>query len=185
MREVLYNIWSMKKRKWIESRPKTNMFRYTLNKHNAEVFTERDVENVLIVEPDARPSLADGFYNDNEGTYVTFKEGWIHSIDDRPAKINRSRDRNHNQELWWYDMGSIQRLDGPCVVWTNTQSHVNSIEDYINFKIDYNIIETSLWCINGTYIKTEQKEIETWLKENDIQWPFNEDQQILFRLRFM
>jgi hypothetical protein len=61
----------------------------------------------------------------------------------------------------WFRHGVEHRDDGPSTVWKNGESHE--------------------WYINGENL-TEI--VEEWLVENEISWPFSEEETMLFKLRF-
>ena len=61
---------------------------------------------------------------------------------------------------WWID-GKRHRLDGPAIEWADG---------------------TKEWCINGQHVT---KEINNWLHENNIQYPFDEDNIVQFKLRWL
>jgi hypothetical protein len=75
--------------------------------------------------------------------------------EDGPAFVNKDR------EEWW-SHGIITREDGPAIIYTGWHEVV--------------------WSINHKNITTEVNE---WIKENNISWPFSTDEEkILFKMRF-
>jgi hypothetical protein len=64
----------------------------------------------------------------------------------------------------WFRHGVEHRDDGPSMVWTQKYKHHHN-----------------QWHINGHDITGE---VEEWLAANNISWPFNEEETVMFKLRF-
>lgn len=62
---------------------------------------------------------------------------------------------------WFNDHEGYHRIDGPARVFDGL---------------------TDEWHIHGYNITGE---VNAWMKENDITWPFNEESLVLFKLRFI
>lgn len=64
-------------------------------------------------------------------------------------------------ELWIHD-GGFHRIDGPAFI-----NHIDGSEE---------------WWINDRDITNE---VQEWMKENAISYPFDCDAQLLFKLRWL
>jgi hypothetical protein len=61
---------------------------------------------------------------------------------------------------YWYQHGVLHRVDGPAVI---REGHHE-------------------WCVQGREITAE---VEAWLRDNTITWPFTAEQQMEFCLRWL
>lgn len=69
------------------------------------------------------------------------------------------------REEWFYD-DKRHNINGPAL---------------IQYDLD-GVIQETFWYIEN--VKYDSKEINKWLIDNNITWPFNKDIQVLFKLRF-
>ena len=104
-------------------------------------------------------------------------EGQLHRIDG-PA-IEWADGTTH-----WYINGERHRIDGPAVEWAD-----GSKEWYINgerHRIDGPAVEyadgSKEWWITD---KDVTDEVNNWLNENNVSYPFDEDELVQFKLRWL
>ena len=74
---------------------------------------------------------------------------------DGPAVVNADGDQE-----WWVN-GQRHRLTGPAVIWTNGKKS---------------------WFINDCNITDE---VEKWLQQQGVVWPWDRQTQVLFQLTFL
>ena len=86
------------------------------------------------------------------------KEWWI---DGKLHRIDGPAIEHADGTKAWYIDGKLHRIDGPAVEWTDG---------------------TNQWYIND---KEVTKEINNWLNENNITYPFDEDELVQFKMRWL
>lgn len=122
------------------------------------------------------------------------QNGLPHNGDDKPAYIEHNKQHTFLKVIW-YDHGNIHRLNGPALVQTSSstvyykeehwfKNHVRHRSSgpaiiYLNDKL---AVLHCQWYLNGVYI--DRRDIDIWHAENRISWPYNKNQEILFKLRF-
>jgi hypothetical protein len=130
--------------------------------------------------------------------YWTNEKGEFHRLDG-PALIY-----DGNTE-WWVN-GKTHRENGPAMIWENgtTQWRING-QLHREDGPAVTTHDCQYWCINGknhredgpavieedgtvnwwTNGKNITKEVEQWLSANNISYPFNDEEKVLFKLRFV
>jgi hypothetical protein len=85
---------------------------------------------------------------------------------------------------YWYINGERHRLDGPACIWADgTQAwFVNGKYHRLDGPAIIWVDGTQYWYVNDNNIT---KEVEEWMKCNNISYPFDEETQTLFKLRFL
>jgi hypothetical protein len=76
-----------------------------------------------------------------------------------PALISRAASYSQCSEMWFMN-GNFHREDGPAIIWLDGSKE---------------------WWLNNRPIT---EEVETWLEEVQITFPFSDEEKILFKLRF-
>lgn len=92
----------------------------------------------------------------DSGYYSFNNKGNYHSLHNNPAVVNK-----HTGVEIWYNDGVLHRDDGPAIIKNNKYYY---------------------WYINGKHITSDVKE---WIKDNNISYPFSDNELIEFRLRFL
>ena len=82
-------------------------------------------------------------------------------IDGKRHRIDGPAYEHSSGTKAWYIDGKRHRIDGPAIEWTDGSKE---------------------WWIND---KDVTKEINNWLHENNIQYPFDEDNMVQFKLRWL
>ena len=112
----------------------------------------------------------------NGGQYWTV-DGKYHR-EDGPALIHKD-----GTQVWCAN-GLLHRIDGPAMIWS-TGTRVWCINDQMH-RMDGPAITrtdgTREWWIKGENI-TEQ--VEKWMKDKDVPWPFDEETQVEFLLTLL
>jgi hypothetical protein len=90
------------------------------------------------------------------------------------------------QSQYWYQHGKLSRLDGgPALMGIEFnawfKNHLYHREDGPAVVYSYNSGCQDEWWVNGVDISDE---VDGWLKENDYSYPFTDEQQMMFKLRF-
>jgi hypothetical protein len=91
---------------------------------------------------------------DVQGTTIWFSLDGKIHRDGAPALISNNGDRG------WYQHGLLHRMDGPAVITTKGDQY---------------------WYINGVDIT---QEVNTWMTENNITYPWDAHTQVEFVLRW-
>jgi hypothetical protein len=117
----------------------------------------------------------DGKYHREDGPAVTesfdglkkwYRNGVRHRVDG-PALYN---DNDPETEAWYFN-GKYHNETGPAIVFSKNAMKMMEQEDI-----------PPAWYIHGVHITDE---VNQWLQENDITLPLNDEQKILFKLRFV
>ena len=105
---------------------------------------------------------ADGQLHRIDGPAVEYKDGtkewWING---KLHRIDGPAVERANGTKAWYIDGELYRIDGPAVERANGRKE---------------------WWINGQYVTDE---VDIWLNENNITYPFDEDGLFQFKLRWL
>jgi ribosomal protein L24E len=112
-----------------------------------------------------------------DGTQAWFVNGKYHRLDG-PAYIGKDGTQS------WFVNDKRHRLDGPAYIGIGgTQSwFVNSKCHRLDGPAFIGMDGTQSWFVND---KDITKEVEEWLKCNDISYPFDEIALMQFKLRFL
>jgi hypothetical protein len=89
----------------------------------------------------------------------------------------------HGNKIWRNEIGQFHRFDGPAVIYTDGSQfwYFNGKCHRLDGPAWIGIDGSQQWYIDN---KNITKEVEEWLKCNDISYPFDEETQTLFKLRF-
>lgn len=101
------------------------------------------------------------FHRENKPAWILPNRSKRWYINGKLHRINGPAIDNLNGLKGWYINGERHRIDGPAINWSNG-----------------NIF----WYVNGNHITDEVNE---WMEENNITYPFNENELIQFKLRFL
>lgn len=121
------------------------------------------------------PTNDEPYYIEYYDDGTTAEMYWI-GITDNHCKLHRIRKPAHlifygdghlREERWYYN-GKLYRTTGPAMI--------------LHTAVEDNFAKICSWWINDNQILTE--EVDLWMKENNINWPFDRDAEILFKLRF-
>ena len=84
-----------------------------------------------------------------------------------------------NGSTKYFVNGKLHRLDGPAITYNSNHNNIMNfiINDDNKPKNEYH----TEWYINGTEITSD---VVNWLSVTGYKWPFNEQQQFEFKLRF-
>ena len=104
------------------------------------------------------------------------KKGEVHRLDG-PAVILT----DGSQE--WYENGKNHRLDGPAINRPDGSQEwfVNGKLHRLNGPAMIWADGTKEWWVNDTYIT---EEVNEWMKQMNISYPFNDEEKVLFAVRF-
>lgn len=86
---------------------------------------------------------------------------------------------------YFNDIDQLHRLAGPAITWDSGLKEwwVNGDRHRVDGPaIEYNDGIVS-WYMFGNRLNTF--EVEQWLKDNNLSYPFNKETQFLFQLRFL
>jgi hypothetical protein len=114
---------------------------------------------------------------DPDGSEQWWVDGKLHRLDG-PA-LNYA---NGTQE-WWVD-GKLHRLDGPAFIWADGRQ-VWVVNDQYHRTDGPAVIRadgTHEWWVDGKHITVQ---VEIWMWQQKITWPWNEEIQTQFVLTFL
>jgi len=111
-----------------------------------------------------------------DGTQSWTVDGKLHRIDG-PAFIWTDGSEE------WYQHGELHRTDGPAVEWADGEKEwwKYGTRHRLDGPAAIHSDGTKLWFINGIDIT---KDVKTWLKTNNITYPFTQEEQTQFILTF-
>lgn len=103
------------------------------------------------------------------------KDGNLHREDGPAQKFT-------NGDEYWYYHGLLHRENGPAITWANGVQHWFNHGRRHRLDGPAMIYDDRItWYINHQDIT---KEVEAWLKEQGLTWPFDEHAQVAFVLKF-
>jgi hypothetical protein len=116
-------------------------------------------------------------FTDDDGTQFWYNaEGWLHR-EDGPAVIWTDGDEE------WYQDGLLHRMDGPAVIHSTGEQQwfVHDVRHRLTGPARIYADGDQEWYINDRLVTNE---VNTWMTENNITYPWDEHTQVEFVLRW-
>lgn len=113
-----------------------------------------------------------------DGTKMWYRHGKLHRIDG-PAVVDAKGKET------WYQYGKLHRTDGPALVFNTVieywyyHGRLHRTNGPAVVSLDLELCE---WWINNQDVTDE---VEEWMEENHISWPFDAETEMQFKMRWL
>jgi hypothetical protein len=90
----------------------------------------------------------------------------------------------YGDKIWKNEIGEYHRLDGPAIIRKNGSQYwyINDKSHRLDGPAYIGADGTQEWWIHDVNITNE---VNKWMKCNNVSYPFDEEIQALFKLRFL